>query len=294
MLRNAFLTILCTLTASFCWATPLAMRYFSYDDTGETPVINVSVRVTFEQAEDEALPKAFIIEENWPEGFTVTSAQWNGEDITYQQTSTQIRWLWGYGTDHETICDGILTYAVSGIIDDTSERLSVFGKLYTYENTLVISGSHLMRPDDPSLRNITHLHYTIVPGWNLFAMPITEDAMAENAKTVRKYFSAVFTLPNDGAGSWMRAAADDLEGGMPFWVYWENNTTTMLTLTGVEAGDDDTMLLDGIYPALNHRWRLNNKNAAEDGDEVWLWGYNTWKPNEVTAVPVGQAGWIHE
>ncbi len=294
MLRNAFLVFLCTLAASVSWATPLAVRYFSYDDSGEKPLINVSIRVTFELSDGETLPKAFIIEENWPDGFTVIDAQWNDVAITYEQTDTQIRWLWGYGTDHETICNGILNYTMTGVIEDTSEDFSIFGQIYTAEETKVISGSYLLRPDDPGLRNVNRLYYTIVPGWNLLTMPVTEDAMLENAKELRKFFPTVFTLPNDGDGTWLKTEVDSLECGMPFWGYWEKSNDSMLTLTGVEAGEDGTELLDGIYANTIHRWRLNNKNAIQESDIIWLWNINTWKSSTSADASVGQAGWIRQ
>lgn len=290
MTRRLLLMLLCGL-ASLLWSKPRAVRALECVSAIPGHVVNVRVRVSFNSV-DGSLPKAFIIEESWPQGFRLVKARWNGHTIATDGDGGRLRWLWGYGEGSPAVSDGELTYAMQVPSENWHSTAGVSGEIFTSDETELIFGSSQIDWTSPDGIPFPRLYCAIEPGWNLLSMPSSPD-QSENFRILKAFFDDFWVLPDSGGGTWMRTPAEALSSGLPFWCHWEFPEARQLLFYGVESSESGATL-DGIHVANDRKWRFNNQRLADEYGGIWQWDKAAWRRMADGHAGSTRGGWLHE
>lgn len=284
MYRRTFL--LWCLMAPLLWGEPQVMRSIQSDLAKPGQVVKVAVKVTFPAG--EPLPKAFIIEENWPAAFRFVRSAWNGNPLTAADEGGEVRFFLGYGEGNYPVSSGELTYFMQVPEAGWEEHAAVSGKFLTSVLNKSIPGDGRIRWMNPDELPSAHLFCTVVPGWNLLSLPLCESQL-DNMELLEGFFPECWILSAVHGADWELAAVETLEAGQPFWVYWERNEERRLLFMGEECDD-----FAGV-PSAEAQWRLNNVASGSADAAVrhfWLWDNGRWHPAEMDGVEALGGGWF--
>ena len=268
-MRHIFITWLFLVASSpTAWsAVPMVTRQFSSGRIGAECAVRVRLEVEF--PEDEPIPGAWLLSENWPQG-----------------------WLLEEGETTPSVGNGILSYTLRAPenFSRSSTLNSADGAAYTYNDVGFTQGTMTLTPDEATQPQ--QFEWTFQPCWSLMALPGELDKASRDLLT--SLGDGIFQV----AGNQEQYSQSDVPPvGMPFWIYRNATEPIVCELTAALIAD----LPEPLRPAgavRRQQWNLfgvcgDNPVRLAAGVVAWRWQNGQYERCEENAVlQPGEAVWI--
>ena len=273
---------------------PTVSRQFSSSQIGPESTILVSLSVHFPEDGGE-LPGAWLLAENWPRGWTLDEACWNGEPLEPMKQAandTTHYWLFGCAST-PSVSNGTLTYLLHAPENFSASRTmnSADGVVYTYNDMGFVQGS--IMPSEEESAQPPRYEWQIQPGWSLQALPCEPDEISR--EFLRDLDGAFFQI-SKSQESYHRDGIPPM--GMPFWLYSPATETLTCELTAAYLTDTPEPLR-AAAPVRHRQWNLfgvcgDNPVRLATGVNAWRWQTDHYEPCEENAIlQPGEAVWLY-
>ena len=217
LIKTAIVFLVSLMVTTSATTVPTVTRRFSSEQVGPECIIRVTLEVSF--PEETALPRVWLLTENWPSGWTMEDATWNGlpyPAVTIAEQTMQ-GWLFGE-TDTPATENGTLSYLLHAprSLATSATMNTASGAAFTYNDSHYIEGAETLRFEETVQPAVVSL--TIPPGWSLMALPYELDIIGR--ETLSGLSDAVVGV----AGEELSFVQKDLPPmGKPFWLHNSRN-----------------------------------------------------------------------
>ena len=291
LIKNAIVFLVSLMVTTSATTVPTVTRRFSSEQVGPESVIRVTLEVSFPK--ETALPRVWLLTENWPSGWVMEDARWNGLPYPALTIAEQTMQGWLFGeTDTPASGSGTLSYLLHApqSLASSATMNTASGAVFTYNDYHYIEGAETLRSGEATQPAVVSL--VIPPGWSLMALPCELDAVG------RETLSGLSDAVAGVAGEELSFMQEDLPPmGKPFWLHNPCDEVVFCDFTA-EVIENHPEPLCAALPIRHRQWNLfgvcgDDPVRLADGVSAWRWqpdGYERCGENAI--LQPGEAVWI--